>query len=108
MLSEKIFRAIQLPRPWLLYCSPYSIELLRSHGFDVLDDMVNTEYDTEKNHWMRLDLILDQLETFINRQYTPKDYERFKQAAKHNQQLLASLLHSWPEKLKTVMSCLTP
>ena len=108
VFSEKIFRAIQLPRPWLLYCSPYSIELLRSHGFDVLDDMVNTEYDTEKNHWMRLDLILDQLETFIDRQYTPNDYQRFKQAAKHNQQLLASLLHSWPEKLKTVMSCLTP
>ena len=108
VFSEKIFRALQLPRPWLLFCSPYSIELLRSHGFDVLDDMVNTEYDTEKNHWMRLDIILDQLETFIDRQYTPKDYERFKQAAKHNQQLLASLLHSWPEKLKTVMPCLTP
>lgn len=104
VFSEKIFRAIQLPRPWLLYCSPYSIELLRSHGFDVLDDMVNTEYDTEKNHWMRLDLILDQLETFIDRQYTPNEYERFKQAATHNQQLLASLLYGWPEKLKTVMS----
>lgn len=107
VFSEKIFRAIQLPRPWLLYCSPYSIELLRSHGFDMLDDMVNADYDTEKNHWMRLDLILDQLETFIDRKYTPKDYERFKQAAKHNQQLLASLLYGWPEKLKTVMSCLT-
>jgi hypothetical protein len=108
VFSEKIFRAIQLPRPWLLYCSPFSIELLRSHGFDVLDDMVDTTYDTEKNHWMRLDIILDQLETFIDRQYTRSDYERFKQAATHNQQLLASLLHSWPEKLKTVMSCLTP
>jgi hypothetical protein len=95
-------------RPWLLYCSPFSIELLRSHGFDVLDDMIDTTYDTEKNHWMRLDIILDQLETFIDRQYTPKDYQRFKQAATHNQQLLASLLHGWPEKLKTVMSCLTP
>ena len=108
VFSEKIFRAIQLPRPWLLYCSPFSIELLRSHGFDVLDDIVDNTYDTEKNHWMRLDIILDQLETFIDRQYTSKDYQRFKQAAKHNQQLLASLLHSWPEKLKTVMSCLTP
>jgi len=108
VFSEKIFRAIQLPRPWLLYCSPFSIELLRSHGFDVLDDMVDTAYDTEKNHWTRLDLVLDQLETFVNRQYTAKDYQRFEQAAKHNQQLLASLLHSWPEKLKTVMSCLTP
>ena len=108
VFSEKIFRALQLPRPWLLYCSPFSIEMLRSHGFDVLDDMVNNTYDTEKNHWMRLDLILDQLETFIDRRYTPKEYERFKQAATHNQQLLASLLQVWPEKLKTVMSCLTP
>lgn len=108
VFSEKIFRAIQLPRPWLLYCSPYSIELLRSHGFDILDDIVDTAYDTEKNHWMRLDLILDQLETFINRQYTPDDYKRFKQAAEHNQQLLTQFALAWPEKLKTVMSCLTP
>ena len=102
VFSEKIFRAIQLPRPWLLYCSPYSIELLRSHGFDVLDDMVDTDYDTEKNHWMRLDLILDQLETFINKQYTPKDYERFKQAAKHNRGLLAQYKVSWPIKLAEI------
>ena len=108
VFSEKIFRAIQLPRPWLLYCSPYSIELLRSHGFDILDDIVDTSYDTEKNHWMRLDLILDQLETFINKQYTPDDYKRFKQAAEHNQQLLTQFALAWPEKLKTVMSCLTP
>ncbi len=108
VFSEKIFRALQLPRPWLLYCSPFSIELLRSHGFDVLDDYVDTDYDIITNHWQRMDAIVDQLETFINRQYTPRDYERFKQAATHNQHLLASLLHSWPEKLKTVMSCLTP
>ena len=102
VFSEKIFRALQMPRPWLLYCSPYSIELLRSHGFDVLDDMVNTTYDTEKNHWMRLDIILDQLETFINRQYTPKDYDRFNQAAKHNQNLLEQYEKSWPLKLAEI------
>jgi hypothetical protein len=108
VFSEKIFRALQIPRPWLLYCSPHSIELLQAHGFDVLDDYVDTDYDIITNHWQRMDAIVDQLETFIDRQYTPSDYKRFKQAAKHNQQLLASLLHSWPEKLKTVMSCLTP
>ena len=30
VFSEKIFTALQLPRPWLLYCSPYSIELLKN------------------------------------------------------------------------------
>ena len=108
VFSEKIFRALQLPRPWLLYCSPYSIELLRSHGFDVLDDHVDTTYDREPVHYNRLDLVLDQLETFIDKSYTKTDYARFKQAAEHNQQLLASLLQGWPEKLRTVMSCLTP
>lgn len=108
VFSEKIFRALQIPRPWLLYCSPFSVELLRSHGFDVLDDYVDIAYDKITNHWQRMDAIVDQLETFINRQYTRRDYERFEQAATQNQQLLVSLLRSWPKKLKTVMSCLTP
>ena len=108
VFSEKIFRALQIPRPWLLYCSPFSVDLLRSHGFDVLDDYVDIAYDKITTHWQRMDAIVDQLETFINRQYTRRDYERFEQAATHNQQLLVSLLHSWPKKLKTVMSCLTP
>ena len=45
VFSEKIFTALQLPRPWLLYCSPYSIELLKTHGFDVLEDYVDIAYD---------------------------------------------------------------
>ncbi len=108
VFSEKIFRALQMPRPWLLYCSRKSIALLKTYGFDVLDDYVDVSYDTIEIDWNRLDAIVDQLETFIDRKYTPNDYQRFRQAATHNQQLLASLLHSWPEKLKTVMSCLTP
>ena len=108
VFSEKIFRAIQLPRPWLLYCSPYSIELLRSHGFDVLDDYVDTTYDYIKVHWDRMDTILDQLETFIDKQYTQDDYQRFKQAATHNRQLLARFAELWPDKLQKVITCLTP
>ena len=108
VFSEKIFRALQMPRPWLLYCSRKSIALLKTYGFDVLDDYVDVSYDTIEIDWNRLDAIVDQLETFIDKQYTRRDYERFEQAATHNQQLLASLLHSWPEKLKTVMSCLEP
>ena len=108
VFSEKIFRALQMPRPWLLYCSRKSIALLKTYGFDVLDDYVDVSYDTIEIDWNRLDAIVDQLETFIDKQYTRRDYERFEQAATHNQQLLASLLHSWPKKLKTVMSCLEP
>ena len=102
VFSEKIFRALQLPRPWLLYCSPYSIELLKTHGFDVLEDYVDIAYDTIKNHWNRMDAILDQLETSITKKYTRRDYERFEQAATHNQQLLAQFAMDWPIRLECV------
>ena len=100
--SEKIFRALQLPRPWLLYCSPHSIELLKTHGFDVLEDYVDIAYDKIDIHWNRLDAILDQMETFIDRQYTRRDYERFEQAATHNQQLLIQFARDWDIKLECV------
>jgi hypothetical protein len=103
VFSEKLFRCLQLPRPWLLYCSPGSVDLLRTHGFDVLDDMVDTTYDRVINHGDRLDLVLNQLEIFINRQYTNKEYQRFQQAAKHNQQLLIELGKKWPAKFELML-----
>jgi hypothetical protein len=102
VFSEKIFRALQIPRPWLLYCSTKSIELLKRYGFDVLDDYVDTSYDAIEINYDRLDAILDQLETFISKQYTVKDYERFLQAAKHNQDLLEQYEKSWPLKLAEI------
>jgi hypothetical protein len=86
----------------LLYCSPYSIELLKTHGFDVLEDYVDIGYDKIDIHWSRMDAILDQLETFVDKQYTRRDYERFEQAATHNQQLLAQFAMDWPIRLECV------
>jgi hypothetical protein len=103
VFSEKIFRVLQLPRPWLLYCSPGSVKLLKDHGFDVLDDYVNIEYDNIVEHGRRLHEILDRLETFINRKYTDKDYTRFNKAAIHNQNLLLKFEQSWPNKLNTIL-----
>ena len=53
-----------------------------------------------------LEVTFDQLETFINRQYTRRDYERFEQAATHNKQRLDSFATRWPEKLKYIKQCL--
>jgi hypothetical protein len=103
VFSEKLFRALQLPRPWLLYCSPGAIALLQHYGFDVLDDMVDIDYDDVLSHGTRLTCILDQLEHFINKQYTTADYQRFHRAAEHNRQLLQMLESRWPEKLNRVL-----
>jgi hypothetical protein len=88
VFSEKIFRALQMPRPWLLFCSPYSIKLLKSHGFDVLDDYVDHRYDSIENKTKRMDALLNQLATFTTRKYTRRDLERFEQACTNNKQLL--------------------
>jgi hypothetical protein len=104
VFSEKTFRALQLPRPWLLYCSPGSIALLKNYGFDVLDDYVDTSYDNIVEHQHRLLTILDQLELFIGRKYTDRDYVRFEKAAIHNQNLLLMFEQSWPTKFDEILS----
>jgi hypothetical protein len=101
--SEKIFRALQLPRPWLLFCSPDSIKWLESYGFDTLSDYVDHSYDQISTHWTRMDAVLDQLESFVKKQYDERDYKRFHQAADHNCQLLQLWEQQWPEKLQSVI-----
>ena len=101
--SEKIFRALQLPRPWLLFCSPGSVKCLASYGFDTLSDYVDHSYDQISTHWTRMDSILDQLEFFVGKQYTVTDYKRFEQAADHNRRLLQLWEQQWPEKLQSVI-----
>jgi len=103
VFSEKIFRVLQLPRPWLLYCSPGSVEWLRHYGFDVLDDYVDHTYDQIPEHHHRLKNLLNQLETFVDREYTSQDYQRFDQAAIHNQTRLKQLETEWPEKFRSVL-----
>ena len=100
VFSEKLFRALQLPRPWILFCSPQSVKLLKSYGFDVLDDYVDHGYDEEFNKGNRMNMLLDQLETFPNRVYTRRDYERFEIAAATNKQRLDQFAMDWPVKLE--------
>ena len=107
VFSEKLFRALQLPRPWLLYCSPGSVALLRSQGFDVLDDYVDHGYDNIEPHHVRLTSILDQLEISVEYAYNQQDYSRFNQASEHNQKLLQQLQQDWPAKWQKVLEEIT-
>ena len=102
--SEKIFRALVLPRPWLLYCSPQAVSYLRRYGFDVLDDHVDHSYDLKTSHYDRLLSIIDQLEQFVDRQYNKDDYARFEQAAGHNRNLLLKFAQAWPAKFDRVLN----
>jgi hypothetical protein len=103
VFSEKIFRALQLPRPWLLYCSPGAVLCLKQYGFDVLSDYVDHSYDEITEHTRRHLIILNQLETFIDKVYTEQDYARFDRAALYNQQLLKHFAVKWPARFNMII-----
>lgn len=92
--SEKIFRALQTPRPWVLFCSPDSVETLRNYDFDVLDDVVDHSYDKIEN-------MEDRLNQIINLLHNVKqvDKQRCKEAADHNTRLLHSWQTQWNSRL---------
>lgn len=104
VFSEKIFRCLQMPRPWLLYCSPGSVGLLRQHGFDVMDDIVDHDYDTIVDHNHRLTCIIDHLETFKSKNFSPSDFDRFWSAMTHNQNLLKTYKQKWNNKFTEILN----
>jgi hypothetical protein len=105
--SEKTFRALQLPRPFLLFSTPNNVKMLREWGFEVYDDHINHSYDEEQDWIKRQSLILDQLAKPI--EYTESVLKDFEQRAQHNRNLLKSYKQQWPgffteflEQIKTL------
>ena len=101
VLSEKIWRSIQLPRPWLLFGVPDSVAVLRDWGFDVFDDVVDHSYDSNRDPFQRQMMILDQLDTKI--EYNQSILENFRLRSKKNQQLLEKFYQQWPDKQKNII-----
>jgi hypothetical protein len=99
--SEKIFRALQTPRPWLLFCSPGSVALLRNYGFDVLDDLIDHSYDAIEKDNRRADKILNQINKI---QFNAA---RCEQAAAYNRLILQKLATKWPAKLDKIIKDVT-
>lgn len=104
-LSEKTFRALVTPAPWALFGSAGTVDWLIDLGFDVLSDIVDHGY----NHTQQIGTFDDvkKIQTYVANSI--KIYEnlvgldpqqlksRCKQAAIHNQQLLASMQSRWPQ-----------
>jgi hypothetical protein len=103
-LSEKLFRALCVPVPWTVYSGKYTVAYLNQLGFDVLPDLVEHRYDflnesgdTEIGDKI-VEFIVDSLA--VSRKLPNKNFNeiqaRCKQAAQHNQKLLADMRQQWP------------
>jgi hypothetical protein len=104
-LSEKIFRTLCLPVPWIVYSGKHTVAYLHSLGFDTLQDLVPHRYDnmienrTAAYGDKTVDFIFEGVETVSSMKL--KNFEELQQrcqrAAVHNQQLLKNMQQQWPQ-----------
>ena len=100
VFSEKIFRSLQLPRPWLLFAATGCVDKLRYLGFDVYDDIVDHGYDafdTEFSCVDRQESMLTQAKDLVNLKMTPALLVRLQQGADHNRKLLSDWYSKWQQ-----------
>lgn len=99
-LSEKTFRALQLPRPFLLFAPKGTIQYLTSLGFQIINDGLDHSYDTKENWITRQTLILKQLEKILNNtnHTIPQSWVDI---AYHNQQIMRNWDKSWNIKIQS-------
>lgn len=101
--SEKTFRALQTPAPWMLFACRNSIGYLRDLGFDVLDDLVNHDYDLVYQTGLNgIDKIKNWFECALYNLEKIKQntddviQQRCLLAAEHNRRLLQTWKKQWP------------
>lgn len=99
-LSEKTFRQLQLPRPFVLFGNPRAVSVLRDAGFDVYDDYVDHSYDSFDNVIQKQIELLKIVAEFENIQYNAEMLLDFEQRAKHNSRLLEEFKQRLPTKLE--------
>lgn len=103
VFSEKTWRVIQLPRPWLLFAATGCVKKLRDMGFDVFDDYVDHSYDsfdTSQTCVDRQEAILSETARLKELVVTESVLTDWKQKALHNRNIMKQWADSWETKCR--------
>lgn len=113
-MSEKTFRALVTPAPWILYAGLNTVNFLRSMGFDCLDDVIDHSYD---RYVSTLPLGKDKIELVASMAWAQvaalkaQNFEwlkpRLLRAAQHNIKILGEMSQQLPADIATWYSKLT-
>ena len=76
-LTEKIFKPIFSKRPFILVAAPGNLAYLKSYGFRTFDRWIDESYDDEKDHQIRLEKIVAEVEKLCN--LSPVDLKKMHQ-----------------------------
>ena len=60
-LTEKVFKPIVSRRPFFLVASPGNLAYLKSYGFKTFDQWIDESYDSEPDHYTRIEKITAEL-----------------------------------------------
>jgi hypothetical protein len=61
-LTEKIFKPIVARRPFILVAAPGNLAYLKSYGFRTFDRWIDESYDSEPDHYVRIEKITSEIE----------------------------------------------
>ena len=61
-LTEKVFKPIVAQRPFILVAAPGNLAYLKSYGFKTFDRWIDESYDTEQDHYVRIEKITAEIE----------------------------------------------
>lgn len=98
--SEKTFRALQVPRPWLLFHATGSVSALRDLGFYVFDDFIDhsyDKYDTTFSSVERQESILTQAQELLNLEITESVLSHWEIMTKKNCEILKDMNMCWQQ-----------
>ena len=60
-LTEKVFKPIVSKRPFILASTPGSLDYLKSYGFRTFDRWIDESYDSETDHYVRIEKITEEI-----------------------------------------------
>jgi hypothetical protein len=105
--SEKTFRALQTPRPWLLFHATGAVNELRNMGFYVYDDVIDHSYDqidTSNSAVNKQESILEQTKKLLSLEVTTTMLNHWEQMTRRNCKLLDELNLKWQDDVLTCIN----
>lgn len=105
--TEKTFRVLQTPRPWLLFHATGSIAALKSLGFYVYDDLIDISYDdldTASDYVPRQREILAQAQRLMDLEVTESLLDYWEKKTQENCEILREYNVTWKKDFEHVLS----
>lgn len=105
--SEKTYRVLQVPRPWLLFGSTGSVQYLRELGFYVYDDFVDHSYDlydTTNNSVERQESMLKSAKALMDLKITDSMIDYWESKTQQNIEIMLDWRQSYKQDFEKVLA----